>query len=290
MKYRIGTAGWSYSDWEGVVYPSQHRDFDKLDYLSGFFDVIEINSTFYRIPEPQIVKSWIDRVKKRRDFEFTVKINRSFTHKREYTNKEIKGFRKTIEIIKEAGILGALLIQFPQSFHCRKEERRYLENLLENFAGFPLVTEFRHRSWLNDETLEDLGKKDIIFCNIDQPEIGKTMPKTSVATSSRAYFRLHGRNREKWFDEKSGRDDRYDYLYNPEEMNSWAEMIENIDEKVEKTYIILNNHFRGKAPANALQLVSELKNTKVKVPEKLFTTYPELHEIASNKPEQRTLF
>lgn len=290
MKYKVGTAGWSYSDWNSVVYPSVKKNFDKLVYLSKFFNVIEINSTFYRIPEPETVRNWTGRVEERKNFEFTVKINQMFTHEREYTPEKIRAFSKTLEIVKDADILGAVLIQFPPSFHCCEEERDYLYNLLENFVDFPVVVEFRHKSWLNEEILKEFEENDISFCNIDQPEIGKTMPPTSIATSSRVYFRLHGRNKAKWFEESAESHERYDYLYNPGEIDSWIDMIKSIDNTAGKTYIILNNHFRGKAPANALQLVSKLKNQKVKVPEKLFDTYPELEDIASNTPDQQTLF
>src|SRR5438552_221798 len=79
-KLRIGPAGWSYTDWEGTVYPPHGSKFDHLAYLADFFDTIEINSPFYRIPPPAHARSWVRRVGANPDFKFTTKIFRGFTH------------------------------------------------------------------------------------------------------------------------------------------------------------------------------------------------------------------
>src|SRR6478672_9371201 len=114
---RIGPAGWSYKDWEGVVYPQKAgKKFDPLGYLAEFFDTIEINSTFYRPPAPSTAKSWAERVSQNPDFVFTAKLNRLFTHERgKATEADEKEFHEGMEPLRQANKLGSLLLQFPWS-------------------------------------------------------------------------------------------------------------------------------------------------------------------------------
>src|SRR5213082_1106476 len=121
---RIGPAGCSYTDWEGTVYPPHRSRFDHLAYLSSFFDTIEINSPFYRIPPPTHAKSWVRRVAFNRDFKFTTKIYRGFTHeKAELAEADVNAFRHYLQPLAEADKLGAILLQFPWSFRNSPENR-----------------------------------------------------------------------------------------------------------------------------------------------------------------------
>ena len=156
---RIGPAGWSYKDWEGVVYPQKPgKNFDPLEYLARFFDTIEINSSFYRPPTPSTTQSWSKRVAGNKTFSFTAKLHRLFTHERgKATRKDEKEFRDGMAPLVKAGKLGALLLQFPWSFKNTDEDRIYLGKLLEKFSAYPLVLEVRHTSWNNDSVVEDVG-------------------------------------------------------------------------------------------------------------------------------------
>ena len=108
---RIGPAGWSCRDWEGIVYPRQKR-FDQLRYLSGFFPTIEVNSTFYGPPRARITQSWIERTDHVPDFRFTLKLGRNFTHQRGPLDEvEIQQWKEGAAPLGEAGKLGALLVQ-----------------------------------------------------------------------------------------------------------------------------------------------------------------------------------
>src|SRR3954451_13548924 len=121
---RIGPAGWSYKDWEGTVYPPHGSKFDHLAYLASFFDPIEINSPFYRIPPPTHAKSWVRRVAGNPDFKFTSKAYRNFTHERTALSEdEVKAFREYLDPLMESGRLGAILLQFPWSFRNEPESR-----------------------------------------------------------------------------------------------------------------------------------------------------------------------
>src|SRR5947209_11884553 len=122
LPIRVGPAGWSYTDWEGTVYPPHGSRFDPLAYLASFFDTIEINSPFYRIPPPTHPKSWIRRVASNPDFKFTTKIYRGFTHESATPPKEdVKSFRNYLDPLQDADRLGAVLLQSPWSFKNPRE-------------------------------------------------------------------------------------------------------------------------------------------------------------------------
>ena len=152
---RIGPAGWSYKDWNGVVYPQPRpRGFDPLRYLSQYFSTIEINSSFYGAPKAETAKKWVLSVEHRDDFRFTAKLFQSFTHNRQPAPLDEKEFKEGLAPIVDAGRLGALLLQFPWSFKNEKESRDYLVHLQRRFREYPLVLEVRHSSWMEEEILD----------------------------------------------------------------------------------------------------------------------------------------
>jgi uncharacterized protein YecE (DUF72 family) len=283
---RIGTAGWSYLDWEGIVYPKgASTTREALTLVAALFDTVEINVTFYRPPTPRMSESWVRRIASRPNFRFTAKLWQGFTHQRgaPHTAEE-KAFKEGIAPLMDSGRLGALLIQFPQSFRSTQPSRSYLEMLLDRFAGYPLVVELRHASWVNDELIEGLDARGVGFCNVDQPVIGQAAPPTSVMTGGLGYVRLHGRNRENWFKKDAGRDARYDYLYSREEISEWVERIAMMKGRSKgggEIFIIANNHYRGQGPANALELAHMMSGRQVTVPESLVAAYPRLADIAA---------
>jgi uncharacterized protein YecE (DUF72 family) len=178
--------------------------------------------------------------------------------------------------------LGALLIQFPVSFKNTSLNREYLEQLLRQFIEYPRVVEVRHESWDNPETVAEFTRHNVGFCNIDQPLLGRSLAPTEHVTSGVGYVRLHGRNYEHWFDSGSdgdNRDDRYNYLYEPAELEKWKQKIEIIARRAESTYVIANNHFQAKAAVNALELRHLLDGKRVRAPETLVKHYPELKEM-----------
>lgn len=284
-RIRIGPAGWSYKDWEGIVYPQKPgTGFDPLQYLSRFFDTIEINSTFYRPPASSSSKTWVRRVSDNPDFVFTAKLNRLFTHERgQATEHDESDFRSGIEPLVTANKLGALLLQFPWSFKNTEEERSYLLRLLKRFQDYPLVLEVRHASWNTPEMYELLEQLQVGICNIDQPLFSKSIKPSAMSTSRIGYVRLHGRNYQHWFREEAPRDDRYDYLYSHEELEPWLVRIKEIAKHTQESYVITNNHFRGQAVVNALELKSTIEGKPVLAPEPLLERYPRLRE--STRPE-----
>jgi uncharacterized protein YecE (DUF72 family) len=287
---RVGVAGWSYPDWGGIVYPKT-SGFDGLSYLAGFFDTVEINSTFYRIPAPRATASWAKRIQKNPGFRFTLKLYKGFTHERTATAGDERAFHEALSPLVEAGVLGAVLLQFPWSFKNDAESREQLGAMLDRFSRHPLVVEVRHSSWNEPEFYSFLAERGVGFCNIDQPLIGRSLAPSKRATGPVGYVRLHGRNYRDWFREDAGRDARYDYLYGEEELDPWVEKISEVSAAASSTYVITNNHFRGQAVVNALQIRSRIEGRKVRAPPSLLEHYPVLARSAvAEPPPQPSLF
>jgi uncharacterized protein YecE (DUF72 family) len=289
----IGPAGWSYPDWFGYVYPTpRSKDFHEATYLSEFFDTIEINTSFYQPLRPEHAANWIERVSANPNFLFTAKLWQKFTHDPSATEEEERAVRAGFDVLQQAGKLGAVLLQFPFAFHCTRETVHYLDSVLKRFADYPLVVELRHASWQSTDTLALLRERHTGFCNIDQPIIGRSLPPSAESTSSVGYVRLHGRRYDTWFsdDPATPAQERYNYLYSPEELDPWVSRIRDIATHSPNTFVVANNHFQGKAVVNALQLISILKGSKVKVPEPLRQHYPELDQIANERQAAPTLF
>jgi len=275
---RVGVAGWSYDDWDGIVYPAHKPSrFDRLAYLAGFFDTLEINSTFYRIPQARVTQSWARRVQDRPDFRFTAKLYQGFTHKRaELQGGEEAAFHEAMQPLLEAGVLAGVLVQFPYSFRPGAASCEVLERIVEAFGALRLVVEIRHADWDSGEFFDYLRRHDVGFCNLDQPRIVSSIGPTETATSAIGYVRLHGRNADNWFRRKAEPWERYDYQYAEEELVPWVTRIRRIAEQTADVFIIANNHYRGKAPLAALTLLAMLCGEKVPAPAELVAAYPQI--------------
>ena len=291
---RVGPAGWAYPDWLGYVYPSRRpKGFHELSYLSQFFDTVEINTSFYAPIRPEHAALWISRVEANPRFVFTAKLWQRFTHDPGTASaQEERDVRAGFDVLHRAGKLGALLLQFPFSFHQSKDTRNQLASLLERFAEYPLAVEVRHSTWLVPEFFELLRAANAAFCNIDQPVIGRSIEPSALATTQLAYVRLHGRRYDTWFsdDPDLPPHERYNYLYSERELAPWGRRIREVSEAARDTYVVTNNHYLGKNVVNALELISLLKGEKVAVPESLRPHYPQLDGIASAPRAAPTLF
>jgi uncharacterized protein YecE (DUF72 family) len=289
----VGPAGWSYPDWNGIVYPFHRpRDFHEASYLAEYFDMIEINTSFYSPLNPEHARQWIDRVAENPRFLFTAKLWQKFTHEGCAAAADEAAVRVGLDLLRGAGRLGALLMQFPFSFHNTPPNVARMKQLLDSFGDYPLVVEVRHSSWAHPDFYEFLHEHRAGICNIDQPLIGRSMVPDERATSRLGYVRLHGRRADTWFsdDPELPRHERYNYLYSERELEPWARRIRLISEKTETTFVIANNHFEGKGVVNALQLIHILSGNRVKVPEPLRHRFPLLETIADAPSEEPTLF
>jgi len=276
---RIGTAGWSYQHWNGVVYPKTYPPgFHPLEFLARRLNAVEINSSFYQPLKPEVVKLWLRKVEANSNFQFTAKLHQQFTHGRVLEEPEVARFKEGLRPLLQARKLGAVLMQFPWAFRFTAENREFLIRLRRAFHEFPLVAEMRHSSWLTEEAVGTFLDYHIGFCNIDQPQLGRSLAPTEHVTSSVGYVRLHGRNYEQWFD-SDNRDDRYNYLYKMAELEKWKDKIRSISQRAESTYVIANNHFQAKAAVNALELRHLLDGRRVRAPSSLVSHYPQLRDM-----------
>src|SRR5215467_893503 len=299
---RVGTAGWSYKDWEGIFYPPgmSRRKQHPLELIARCFDVVEINTSFYGHIKPEIAKLWAKIVSDvNPDFLFTAKLHRSLTHSPlaaieptsavsiRPNDEDERLAREGLGSLAATGKLGALLMQFPVSFKNTGLNREYLETLLRQFIEYPRVVEVRHSTWNSAETIAYFEERNVSFCNIDQPLLGRSLEPTAHVTSPIGYVRLHGRNYDQWFEAEQSAD-RYNYLYKPNELVGWKQRIESIEERAKSTFVVANNHFEAKAGVNALELKHMLSGHRVSAPEALLAHYPQLKSISNPLGEGET--
>ena len=290
MNIKVGVAGWSYPDWKGIVYPKKVlKNFHPIPYLAEVFDIIEIDTTFYRIPDPIKVGEWAKMCEDFKNFKFSVKLFEGFTHTKKASLIEERDFKRAIEPLVKTGKFFALLVQLPWSFRNIPENRKFLDEILKRFIDFPKAVELRHNSWVKVDVLTFLRERNATFCNIDQPLFAHSTPPTAASSEEISYFRFHGRNATNWFKEGVQRDDRYNYLYSKEELSPLIEAIKDASSISNETAVIFNNHFRGQAVVNAIETLYILKEKKIKVFDGLIPIYPQLESITS-KPIQKSLF
>lgn len=276
----MGVAGWDYPDWKGILYPTPRpRGFDPVRFLANYIDLIEINSTFYRPPSVAVARRWVERVADLPHFRYTAKLYRRFTHERDraWTRAEVKETRAGLSVLNRAGVLDALLIQFPWSFKNNEQSREWLADLAKAFHGFPLVVEVRHEGWNDPEFYAWLAEHAMGFVNVDQPLFSKSLKPSARTTSHNGYVRVHGRNYMDWFRKNAGRDARYDYLYSAEELEPWVDRTKAIarERTVENVDVVFNNHYKAQAVVNAVQFKTLLTDEPASVPPLLYESYPD---------------
>jgi uncharacterized protein YecE (DUF72 family) len=282
---RVGLAGWSYPDWEGVVYPRRKpAGFHALEYVARYFDLVEINSSFYAFPRAENAERWLDLVAPRANFRFTAKLHQDFTHGRRVDSASASTFRRGVEPLVRAGRMSAYLAQFPWSFGFGDDELALVSRLADEFREAPLAVELRHASWFDDgprRALLDLG---VSLAEIDLPR-SPTAPPVHVPERGRlGYLRLHGRNASAWFAHDASRDRKYDYLYDDAEIEVFASRAHELDRAHDETFVVTNNHFSGKGATNAIELAAAITRAKQRVPEPLIAHFPRLARIAAPEP------
>ncbi len=252
---RIGTSGFSYSDWLGHFYPGGLPSAQMLTFYSRHFDALELNVSYYTIPAQESFSAMSARVPG--DFRFVVKVHQSVTHQRRLPAESMRHLRVNCRPLAAEGKLAGFLAQFPFSFRNDYNNRRYLSALKEMCADIPLFIEFRHVSWAHPAVASYLKEAGLGYVNVDEPALTGLMPPQSLVTNGTGYIRFHGRNGQKWWTGEGA--ERYDYLYGGKELDAWLIRIKDILKKSDGAYIFFNNHPQGKAPVNALQLKKMVK-------------------------------
>ena len=280
----IGIAGWSYPDWEGIVYDRSTKD--PLAYVSRFVDCIEINSTFYRPPSERITRSWLDKTADQKGFFFTAKVHRSLTHEGRLDPETIRQFHVGLEPMLEVGRLRFLLAQFRYDFVDSPASREHLKGIVAGFRGaFALAVEVRHRSWEQADALAFLADLGVTVCHLDYPLSSQSFNLRQGGPGLDGYFRLHGRNAKKWFS-KSSRDETYDYCYSPAELGQIQGRINALAKALRSLTVVMNNHYRGAELANAIELKHLMTGQRQFAPVGLVRAFPNLEPIVqSQAPE-----
>jgi uncharacterized protein YecE (DUF72 family) len=290
----VGTAGWAYPHWNGVVYPKVHgTGFHALEFIARHQDCVEINSSFYQTLKPELVKLWAKKVERNPRFQFTAKLHRQFTHDRVLSDSEAAAFKEGLLPLLRSGKLGALLLQFPWAFRFNEENRDFFIRLRRAFHEFPLVAEMRHESWMAEEAQGVFLDYKVGFCNVDQPAYTRAMPPTALLTSGVGYVRLHGRNPQNSlgaFEKGAARGKQHDYLYNETELTEWRERIERISRFSDRTFVVFNNDAAGKSFVNALQMKELMGSRRTPAPLDLRRKYPVALEHYGPRGAQQSLF
>ncbi|MCC7011711.1 MAG: DUF72 domain-containing protein [Planctomycetes bacterium] len=289
---RVGPAGWSYPDWEGIVYP-RHRGaaFHPLRHLAHFVDCVEINSTFYALPAEQHVVAWTRVLEGRPEFVFTAKLHRDFTHgpwpsDESHAQRLAQAFEAALAPLTSSGRLKALLAQFPVTFQHGGAELRRLGAIRRALHQQRLIAEVRHASWFTPPALSALRGLGYSVAHIDLPAAWNHPPTWFPSDGPIGYLRLHGRNASAWFDARAGRDQKYDYLYSEREIGELAQRTQRIAAEHDETFVVTNNHFTGKAMVNALELIAKLRGHATLAPAELVHAYPRLQACARHAGQQ----
>ncbi|HKY84352.1 MAG TPA: DUF72 domain-containing protein [Anaerolineales bacterium] len=239
---RLGTSGFSYDDWVGAFYPPDLPRHEWLAYYAREFDTVELNVTYYRVPDRRTVEGWIHRTPD--GFLFAVKAHRGLTHERR--EPDFEGFLDAIAPLRGAGRLACVLAQFPHSFAPSEDNWEYLRRLREGFGDHPLVVEFRQRSWVREGTFQRMAALGLGFCCVDEPQLAGLMPPEARATAPVGYVRFHGRNAQKWWEHDQAWE-RYDYSYQEGELKEWVPKLRRLEAAAEVVLVYANNHYRSQS-------------------------------------------
>lgn len=288
MQFFIGTSGYDYPEWKGEFYPQDLKRADFLSFYAEHFNALELNFSFYGMPVPEKMLSFYERTNGK--VNFSVKANQLLTHKiGQDWETHAQAFKMAVNLLLEKNVLGAVLFQFPESFHYTNDNRYYLAKLIQAFEGFPVVIEFRHKEWVRDSVFAGLEKMKASLCFCDMPRL-KNLPNNLPMSSpdgegagtlcatpfigDLAYIRLHGRNADAWYavlkdsDEAAGADAgsaRYRYDYSADELSQFVPVINEAMNVGKKVHVYFNNHPCGFGAKNAQLLKSmvELSNLQL---------------------------
>ncbi|HAZ22441.1 MAG TPA: DUF72 domain-containing protein [Firmicutes bacterium] len=248
----IGTSGFSFPDWVGPFYPPGTTRNTMFSYYTRHFSMVELDYTYYRMPNEKTMASLGSRAPK--DFQFCVKAYREMTHELPSDSETraalFSDFSKALRPLADTGRLGCILVQFPWSFRKKAANCSYLEYVRERLPQAPVVIEFRNSEWADAETIALLDRLNLSFCCVDEPRLKGLFPPTAAVAGEIGYVRFHGRNAAKWW-KQDFPGERYDYLYSTAELQEWVPKIKQISAGSRNTFILFNNCHAGKAVRNA---------------------------------------
>jgi uncharacterized protein YecE (DUF72 family) len=294
-RVRVGISSWADAALieDGSFYPKKSMTAEaRLRYYARFFDTVEVNSSYYAIPDIRNTQQWVQRTPP--DFVFHVKAYSLLTghHPRaeslpaevqallpaepartlrgeidrtsipsEAVDATLALFHASLRPLIEAGKLGYALFQFAPWVHFGAPWLAYIASLPSKLPGLTVAVEFRHRSWFPEHASETLGAlrtAGLAHVVVDGPVVGGSIPRVSTVTAPIAVMRLHGRNAEGWARQLRGEGpavrEKYDYLYTEAELAALTPEIDELEVEAEQVYISFNNNNRAYPVQNALML------------------------------------
>jgi len=267
---RVGTCSWADESFVKAWYPDGVPAQGRLRHYADRFDVVEANSTYYRLPEERLVERWAGMlpdgfvmhakafglmtrhpVKSQAlppDLRGEASVDdrgRVERPSRELRAEVFRRFLAALEPLRAAGKLGGILMQFPPYVVPKPRSYEYLEWAREQLAGYEMLVEFRHKAWFEDpaEPLAFLEQHGMTYVTVDAPP--DVIPLVVGRTSGTAYVRFHGRNRATWFKRTGSTAERFDYLYSPTELREWAKTLRGLGGEAEVVYAMFNNNGRS---------------------------------------------
>ena len=284
-KILVGTASWSDPGFVERWYPKKMPAGERLQWYAQHFEMVEVNSTFYSVPEPRMVERWCAATPD--DFTFDVKLHQLFSfhstpakllppdlQRRAETNAKgiakstpelqealLGTFLRSMSIFRAARKLGVLLLQLSPAFSPRKHQLSELQPLMDMLSDYDLAIEFRNRNWAAGDqlksTIEFVQKHHAIFVNVDTPASDHFMVMPSdideVTNLDVAYLRLHGRNAKAYITGKTVAA-RFDYDYSESEIAEVAQRSRKLAKEARESHVIFNNNNLDYAPRAALRL------------------------------------
>jgi len=286
----IGTCSWTEKTLiqSGEFYPVGLKTAEeRLRYYASNFNTVEVDSTYYAIPDKRNTYLWSDRTPE--NFIFHIKVYGALTghgidpktlpkdifnmlpekdkaEKYAYIKEPsiletiAERFREALKPLRQNDKLGGLVFQFPPWFHYKTANMDYILRCKHLMQELPVAVEFRHGSWLAPDTLDPvlqfLREHQLTYIAADEPQYGSlaTVPFVPEATTDIAYFRFHGRNKQNWLKKGVETALRYSYLYSDEELKEFVHSVQSTDKKAKVTYAMFNNCHGGFAMRNALRL------------------------------------
>ena len=286
---RIGTCSWADDALAKYFYPPKLPAKERLAWYSQFFDTVEVDSTYYRLPGESMVQGWADRTpdgftmhvkafglmtrhpvklevlpEDLRDVMPVDERGRVDRPPRELRGEVFRRFLEALEPLRSAGKLGGILFQFPSYVVFKDASLEYLEWAREQLGSDEMLVEFRHRSWLDEdnrvETLSFLERIGAAYVTVDAPrsDTAKNLiPTVPAVTAGTAYVRFHGRNLGTWNKRGGSAAERFDYLYSDEELGEWTGTLKELAASANEAYAFFNNNATSADPENPLGRLSQ---------------------------------